>query len=141
MLKHNNNNCGFHYRDMVTRLHKNSKFHFFSLDNRLATHVVRNVKTIYMLIYNAHIRQSPLNVPRTTTPPIQVSIYRGKKWWACHKRKSWLIYVLHKIAQNCRLEIKDLWHVCHDENLWRPPELIHTIKHNYLNCHLKKWFA
>lgn len=50
----------------------------FFLDNRLATHVVREVNTIYMLIYNAHIRQSPLNVPRTTTPPYKSQI-TGKK--------------------------------------------------------------
>ena len=51
---------------------------FFFLDNRLATHVVRKVKTIYMLIYNAYIRQSPLNVARTTTPPYKSQI-TGKK--------------------------------------------------------------
>lgn len=77
MLKHNNNNCGFHYRDMLPGFTK-IRISFFFLDNRLATHVVRKVKTIYMLIYNAYIRQSPLNVARTTTPPYKSQI-TGKK--------------------------------------------------------------
>lgn len=54
---------------MLPGFTKIRNFIFFFVDNRPATHVVRKVKTIYMLIYNAHIRQSPLNVPRITTPP------------------------------------------------------------------------